>query len=113
MADKRRAHRIAEKIREVVATLVLHSADERLGLVTITAVTVSSDLRHAKVYWNITGDEQKRKDAEAAFKKAAGYYRKELGKTLTIKFLPELKFFYDDTLDTMDEVSRLMQKAGL
>lgn len=113
MADRRRAHRIAEKIREVVATQLLHSADERLNMVTITAVTISSDLRHAKVYWNITGDEQKRKEADAAFSKAAGYFRKELGKTLTIKFTPEIKFYYDDTLDTQDEISRLMHKAGL
>lgn len=113
MANQRRTHRVAEKVREIVASQLLHSADERLSLVTVTAVTITKDLRIAKVYWNITGDEQRRRDAEEAFKSAAGYLRREVGKSLDAKFVPDLKFFYDTTLDTLEEVDRLLQKSRI
>lgn len=108
MASKRRAYRIAEKIRSIVAMELLRSPDPRLTLVTVTSVVVSSDLRHAKIYWMVSGGEERIAEVEAALQSAKGHFRTQTAHELGIKFAPDLKFFYDDTLDTVEEIDRLM-----
>src|SRR5262245_53124124 len=109
MANRRRVFQIAEKIRNVVALEILHAADPRFSLVTITAV-VSPDLRQAKIYWVVSGDEERHAEVEEAFEAAAGLLKRVIGKELGIRFVPEIKFFYDDTLDATEEVERLFAK---
>ena len=88
-------------------------ADPRLGLVTITSVVVSPDLRHAKVYWMAGGDSARIAEVEEGFASAGGLFRRALGKELGVRFVPEIKFYYDDTFDTRDEVDRLLSRAGI
>lgn len=109
MANKRRAYRIAERIRELVATELLHSPDPRLSLVTVTSVVVSSDLRNAKIYWMVSGGEERIGEVEDALQNAKGHFRSQAAKDLGIKFAPDLRFYYDDTLDTVEEIDRLME----
>lgn len=113
MAGSRRVYQVGERIRELVANHLLHTADPRFNLVTITSVMVSPDLRTAKVYWVVSflseQDRQERiQEVTEAFISAEGLFRRMLGKPLGIRFVPELKFFYDDTLDTAEDVERLM-----
>ena len=110
MAQQRRVFRIAEKIRNHLALELLQLADKRFFLVTITSVVVSPDLRQAKVYWTITDPEHRRKDASEAFSSAEGLLRRSLGKELGVRYMPELRFYYDDTLDTQDNVDRLFDR---
>ncbi len=110
MAKSRRVYRVAEQIRNTIALELNRVADPRFHLVTITAVVVSPDLRSAKVYWVSSGSSQRRRDVQEAFESAHGYFRRAVGETLGIRFVPELKFFYDDTLDTQEEVERIMAR---
>lgn len=115
MAGSRRVYQVGERIRELIANHLLHTADPRFTLVTITSVMVSPDLRSAKVYWvvsSISGQDRQERIAEVsdAFQSAEGLFRKMLGKPLGIRFVPELKFFYDDTLDTAENVERLIAR---
>jgi ribosome-binding factor A len=115
MAGNRRVYQVGERIRELVANHLLHTADPRFNLVTITSVMVSPDLRSAKVYWVVSflsgQDRQERiQEVTDAFSSAERLFRGMLGKPLGIRFVPELKFFYDDTLDTAENVERLMEK---
>ena len=82
---------------------------------TITSVMVSPDLRNAKVYWVVSllgeADRSERiAEVQEAFESAAGFFRKLCSKQLGIRFTPELRFYYDDTLDTVEHVERLMAK---
>ena len=111
MAKQRRVHRVAEKVRETVALELQRMADPRFSLVTITSVVASADLRNVKIYWMASGDAARRKEVEEAFQHAGGVFRRVIGRDLGIKFVPELHFYYDDTLDTDEEVRRLFERV--
>lgn len=110
MANNRRVYRVAEQIRNLVAQELIRMADPRFSLVTITSVVVSPDLRHAKVYWMVTGRDRI-EEVDEAFESASGAFRKVLARELGVRFVPVVKFFYDDTFDTRDEVDRLLERA--
>lgn len=104
----RREYKVAEKVKEIVATELLRSNDPRLSLVTISAVTCTPDLRLAKIYWVASAD--RREEIDQAFQDANSYFRRAVASTMKTRFTPELRFYYDDTLDTVAEVERLFQK---
>ncbi|MCB0340109.1 MAG: 30S ribosome-binding factor RbfA [Bdellovibrionales bacterium] len=99
-------------MREVLATRLLRLSDPRLELVTITSVYVSPDLRHAKVYWSALEGREKKAEILRAFKSASGLLRREIGKSLSLKSVPELDFYYDDTLDVLEETERLLDEVS-
>jgi ribosome-binding factor A len=109
--SQRRLFRVAERIQTLVASTLPQAADPRFGLVTITSVMVSPDLRQAKVYWVIAGDGSKRQAAEQAFIRAASFFRRIVAKELGLRHAPQLRFYYDDLLDTCAEVDRLLQQV--
>ena len=111
MAGRRRMFKVSEKIRQIIASQLVHSADPRLSLVTITGVAISSDLREAKVYWNVANADTRIQEVEDAFRRASGYFRNIIARELQIRFIPRLHFFYDDTLDTFEEVSKLLKRV--
>lgn len=110
MAERRRVYKVADKIRAVLANQLLRSGDPRFNLVTLSAVTVSPDLRYAKVYWVVTGGKERAEEVQEAFESAASHFRRQVGSELKTRLTPELKFFYDDTFDTVDEVERLLAR---
>ena len=111
MAGGRRTFKVAEKIRGIVALELQRVADPRFSMVTITSVMVSPDLRIAKVYWTVTGGQERRAKVEQAFTSAAGLFKRGLSKELGLRYSPELRFFYDDTLDTSAEVEKLFARV--
>ncbi len=115
MSGRRRVFQIGERIKELIAQYLVHTADPRFSLVTITSVMVSPDLRIAKVYWVVSfvsGVDRQQRIAEVseAFDAAQGLFRKMLAKQLGVRFVPDVRFYYDDTLDTVEQVERLMEK---
>jgi ribosome-binding factor A len=115
MAGSRRVYQVGERIKELVAEHLVHTADPRFNLVTITSVMVSPDLRIAKVYWvvsTLSGIDRAERisEVEEAFQSAEGLFRRLLAKQLGVRFVPQLRFYYDDTLDTVEHVERLMSK---
>jgi ribosome-binding factor A len=77
--------------------------------VTITGVVMSPDLRQAKVYFSRLGDEAERAESLRGLQAAAGFMRRELGQRLALKFAPEIRFFYDESLDTGERIDRLLK----
>jgi ribosome-binding factor A len=112
MANSRRVYQIAEKIREKVAAWLIIDGDSRFFLVTVTSVVVSSDLRHAKIYWVVSGDEARRESVERSFKQTERIIRHALAQDLGVRFVPELRFYYDDTFDQKEKVDRLLAKVA-
>jgi len=112
MANQRRVFKLGERIQGIIASELLRVADPRFTLVTITSVVVSSDMRTAKVYWMATQADERRQEIDEAFARAGGLFRKALARELDIRFVPTLKFFYDDTLDVAAQVDRLFARIS-
>ncbi|MBL8150725.1 MAG: 30S ribosome-binding factor RbfA [Blastocatellia bacterium] len=106
-----RAERLAEAIRQEAAEIVeFELLDDRLTSVTITEVVVSQDLRHAKVYVDINGEEQEISVALKALEHASGFVRHQLAMRLQIKRVPELIFRYDDTMKKALRIEQILEE---
>ncbi|MFQ5801663.1 MAG: 30S ribosome-binding factor RbfA [Candidatus Methylomirabilales bacterium] len=95
-----RAARVGDLLKEELSNLLLRNIrDPRIGFLTITEVRVSADLRHARVYFvtHESGEEQQR--ALKGLESARGYLRGELGRRLRLRYVPDLSFTVDETLD--------------
>jgi ribosome-binding factor A len=104
-----RSERIADLIRQELARLLREEVrDPRIGFVTITEVDLSPDLKHARVYLTTMGD-----DAETTLKglrKAAPFLRRALASGCNLRFTPQLRFLFDESVDTGFRVERLLQE---
>lgn len=107
----KRADRVAAVIQEEVGKMLLTDMkDPDVSMITVTKVDVTDDLRYAKIYYSVLGDDGKRKLAEKALGRARGYVRTEIGRRLPIRFAPEIKFVYDDTAAYADHIEQLLKK---
>ena len=107
-----RSQRMAEAIREVVATAVLFEvADPRVHAVTVLRVEVSGDLRQAKVYVSIMGTEADRRRALEGLNHAAGFVQARVAARLQTRFTPVLSFRLDDSVKRSVELGRLIDEA--
>jgi len=96
MSDRMR--RVNHLVREVLADGILDLKDPRIGLVTITGVETSPDLRHARVYVSVLGGEKKRVRSLTALEAAHGGLQARLSRELRMKRTPQLAFEYDPTV---------------
>ncbi len=109
-----RIARINETIKEIIGELLLGSIkDPRVGLVTITAVRVSSDMTSAKVHYSVMGDEEVRKETHKGLESAKNFMRKSVGDGLKMRNSPELRFVYDDSLDKAEAIDETLKEVGL
>ncbi|MFY9556616.1 MAG: 30S ribosome-binding factor RbfA [Blastocatellia bacterium] len=93
----RRAERLAEQIKEELSLIIAGEVeDPRVASVTVTDAKLSADLRNAKVYVSVLGNEDEIKGSLAALRHAGGFIRYQLGAVLRMKHTPELHFVYDD-----------------
>jgi len=109
-----RTQRIGDQMQRELATLIQREIkDPRLGLVTITAVDVSRDLSHAKVFITVMGEDNqdKVKLNLEILSEAAGYLRMLLGKSMKVRSVPQLHFHYDASIRRGAELSALIERA--
>jgi ribosome-binding factor A len=105
-----RMRRVDEAIREVLSD-ALGSADlkdPRIGFVTVTDVKTSADLRHARVFVTVLGDEREREQTLAGLRSAHGPLQQRVNAELRMKRTPTLTFEYDDTTDRAMRVEQLL-----
>jgi ribosome-binding factor A len=108
----RRNERLAGEIRESVAEILAAGLkDPRIGFVTVTRVSLTADLRIARVHVGVLGDASQRDKTMAGLRQAAGFVRRELGRRLRVRHTPELLFEYDVGLDATDRVARLLEET--
>jgi ribosome-binding factor A len=112
-ADHRRSERVAEGIREEVATFLAEDAkDPRIiGLVTITGVDVTRDLRHAKVFVSIMGSDEERRATLEGLDSAASHLRSRIGRVLRLRVAPEITFRYDDSVARAAKIEALLAQV--
>lgn len=108
----RRTDRINGLFREEISELLLrHVKDPRIsGLITVTEVENSEDMRHAKVYISVMGTEEERKSALAGLQAAAGFIRHELVQRLSLRRIPDLTFIRDDSIERGTRVLQIMHE---
>ena len=112
MSTHSRSDRVAQLIQQhLAATFVRGLKDPRVGLVTITGCKVSPDLRQARVYWTVHGDEKVRKDTGAGLEAARGFLRRGIGQELGLRVVPDLSFTYDEAIDRGDRIEQLLREA--
>jgi ribosome-binding factor A len=105
----RRPQRVAEAIRESVAEfLTAEARDPRIGLVTVTGVRVTPDLKRAVVAVMVHGDAETQEQSRRALVHAAGAMRRTLGSRLRLKSVPELVFELDHELERAARINRLL-----
>jgi len=105
-----RAQKVAEAIQKEISSLIIKGLkDPRVGFVTITAVDVSSDLSLAKVFFTVIGDDKARKDSAAGLKSAIPYIRREIGKQLRLRIVPDVVFHYDTSIDYGHHIEALLK----
>lgn len=106
-----RTRRVAEQIQRELSVLIREELkDPRIGMVTISGVEVSRDLGHAKVFVTVMDDSQK-DDTLAALQHAGGFLRRELGRRMIIRTVPQLHFHFDESIERGARMSSLIDAA--
>ncbi len=110
-----RMRRVNESVRAVVAEGVRELQVPRIGLVTVTSVSVTPDLREATVYVSVLGGERRRRATLTGLESAHGVLQAKLGRELSLRRTPTLTFAYDDSVERGVRMTRMIDElvAGL
>lgn len=113
-SSRGRMRRVDEAIRAVLGEAIAKDLkDPRVGFVTVTHVKTSPDLRHARVYVSVFGDQCARQDSLAGLRSAHGFLQSALASQLELKHTPTLRFEHDDSVVRGMRISRLLdEQAG-
>jgi ribosome-binding factor A len=110
--EYQRSDRVGDLLLELVSQLLMREVnDPRVGAVTLTGADVSKDLRHAKIYFNLLTGSEKKTEALAGLKSAAGFIRGKVAKDLKLRIVPTIEFVYDDTEDRAQRIDELLKKS--
>ena len=105
-----RADRVGGLIKQNMAELLLRQiGDPRLDQVVITGVKVSKDLRLAKIYFSAPGGDKGHQDAQEGFEQARGFIKRELAQRLGLRYMPDLRFYYDASIDYGARIEELLK----
>jgi ribosome-binding factor A len=112
MTDPAKVRRHAERVRELVASVVrTQIKDPRLGMITITDSRITGDLRDATVYYTVLGDSAAQAGTAAALESAKGVLRSTVGKALGLRHSPTLTFIHDNVQDQAKHINELLERA--
>jgi ribosome-binding factor A len=107
----KRSEKVAETIHETISSILSRGLnDPRIGFVTIIAVELTDDLSLARIYFTVIGDEATKKNSEIGLNSAKGFIRKELGRVLTIRHMPELIFKYDHSQEYGNRIDSILRE---
>jgi ribosome-binding factor A len=110
MSTIKRRKQVGERIQEEIGDVLLRSTDPRLQGVTVTGAEVSPDLRVAKIWFSVFGDDEEIAAATEALKKAAGHLRHELAVRINMRYTPELIFRLDTSWKRGARVDQLLDQ---
>ena len=111
MMPYKRSDRVAALIKQEVSNIILYELnDPDLGFITITRVRLSNDLRHAKIFYSVLGDEEKKAKSALALERSCKHIRSEVGHRITTRFVPTIHFFFDDSGEYADRINRLLKQ---
>ena len=107
-----RSDRVGGLIQQVLSEILNKDiGDPRLKMATITAVEVSRDLRLARIYFTTPGGKHKKEAAIEGFNSARGFIKKALAQEIDLKYMPDIKFFYDESLEYGAHIEALIKST--
>ena len=108
----RRVERLSEAVKQEVSKIILYELKEpQIGFVTVTRAEVSPDLRKAKVYISVLGDEAAQKKTLCRLEHAKGFIQTEVGARLQTRYTPILTFYLDESVKKSIHISKLIDEA--
>ena len=111
MANYNRMDRISEEVKRELCAVIRELKDPRLPAMTsVVAVRVTKDLKFAKAYISVMGDEKVQKDALSALKSAGGFIRREIGHRLNLRNTPEFTFTLDDSIAYGAHINQILRE---
>ncbi|HHY70475.1 MAG TPA: 30S ribosome-binding factor RbfA [Thermoanaerobacterales bacterium] len=111
--DFSRSDRIAEEIKKVISQIISNDLkDPRIdGLISVTKVDVTKDLRHATIFISFYGDKTKKDSNFEVIKNAKGYIRRELASRIRMKYIPEISFKMDESIEYAIRINKLLEEV--
>ncbi|MBW1729962.1 MAG: 30S ribosome-binding factor RbfA [Deltaproteobacteria bacterium] len=110
MLAGKRTRRVGEQILKEIAVLLLESVkDPRVKSVTMTGIRLSKDLKHARVYYSVLGGRGEVGRAQAGLDSAKGYIKRKIGQRLALRYVPELLFIHDESLEVGTNLEKLLE----
>jgi ribosome-binding factor A len=107
-----RANQVAEELRKIVSMIFVEdmSGDPRIGFVTITRIEVTDDLRFARIYYSVLGDEEKQRSTEEALDENMGFIRHLAVERLNMKFAPDIRFEKDKSIEHSFRIDDILRR---
>ncbi|MGB2696843.1 MAG: 30S ribosome-binding factor RbfA [Candidatus Zixiibacteriota bacterium] len=107
----KRKDRVGDQIKKEVSQIIQRELkDPGIGFVTITDVQLSSDLKNAKIFYSVLGDEQKKLDSGQALNRAVFFIQYEIGRKMRLKHTPKIKFVYDSSLEKGARIEKALEE---
>ncbi|MCG6881354.1 MAG: 30S ribosome-binding factor RbfA [Deltaproteobacteria bacterium] len=111
MLPGKRSVRVGDVILREVALLLLEKVrDPRVKGVTLTGIHLSDDLKQARIYYSVMGDETRVLKAQSGLDSAKGFVKREIGRRASLRYIPDITFVYDPSLKTGDHMERIFEK---
>ena len=110
--SSRRIERLTEVIKQEVSKIILYELkDPRISFITVTKAEITPDLKRAKVYISILGDEAVQRKTMEGLEHARGFIQAEVGAHLQIRYTPLLTFCLDESVKKSQHISKLIDEA--
>ena len=109
--SSRRSERVSGLLRDEISRAVHRVVrDPRIRGVTVTSVKLSSDLRHARVYYSVMGDARQQEQVCEGLKSARGVIRREIGRNVQLRYVPDIEFLFDESLRNAQHIENLLRE---
>jgi ribosome-binding factor A len=109
-----RSDRVGGQIQKLLSTVLQKEIkDPRLDLAVITGVKLTRDLKSARIYYTVNGDDRAKEQACEAFKNARGFVKRTLAARLGLRYMPDLIFFYDDSFDYGSHIDEVLKSLNI
>ena len=110
MLAGKRAVRVGDQLLKEMAELLMQKVkDPRVKGITLTGIHMSNDLKNARVYYSVLGDDQAVREAQMGLDSAKGFIKREIGLRLALKYMPNIVFKHDPTLEMGDHMEKLFE----
>ncbi len=111
MSTTTRADRVGGLVQEVISELLRRSIrDPRLARATITGVKMTADLRLARIYFVTPSGADRAREAAEGFARAQGFIKRHMAGELNLRYMPDLEFHYDESIDYGEHIERLLKR---
>ena len=111
MAQGHRPHRVGDQIRQELSELLTRGAvhDPGIGFITLTRVSVTSDLQIARVFYTLLGDAARQRETQQALERATPFLRRQVGQRVRLRRVPELEFRLDQAVAHQDRIEQVLR----